>query len=266
MERWVCLNGVFCPENTAKVSVTDRGFLFGEGIFTTLRVSAGHCEFLSSHLKRLEEQAHFLGLHYPSIQLEWLQELIERNQAMEGIWRLKMILTADHLLLTLQPYQAFSADSYRLCLFPQPFERPLAHIKSLAYLDYLYIRNYARQQGFDDSVTQTKEGYLLETSSANLFWIDDKGCGIPDRQLPYLKGTFLRAILDHLALPVNEAHMTVQQLSPEASLYICNALMHVRPVTAIGHDSFERHQGREALLQQAVDQALDKDRMGTRAR
>jgi 4-amino-4-deoxychorismate lyase len=257
MERWVFLNGIFYLENEAKVSITDRGFLFGEGVFTTLRVHEGQCEFLSAHLKRLEEQAHFLNLNCPAIRLEWLQELIERNQAMRGTWRLRMILTADHLLLTLQPYQASSTDSFRLCLFPQPFERPLAHLKSLAYLDYLYMRNYAKQQGFDDSVTQTKEGYLLETSCANLFWIDQNGCGVPHRQLPYLKGIFLHAILDHLALPVYEAHTTVQQLLSGASLYICNALMHVRPVTAVGDDSFERNPQTEALLQQAVNQALE---------
>ena len=59
-DRWVFLNGDFLPEKQAKVSINDRGFLFGDGIFTTMRVHAGVCELYNGHLRRLEAQAEAL--------------------------------------------------------------------------------------------------------------------------------------------------------------------------------------------------------------
>ncbi len=103
--------------------------------------------------------------------------------------------------MTLHPYQGSALSPCNLSLFPHPLIRPLAHIKSLSYLDYLYVRDYAKKQGCDDALTATGEGVLLETSCANLFWIDRRGCWIPDFQLPYLKGVFLQAILPYLPPP-----------------------------------------------------------------
>ncbi len=89
MERWVFLNGQICLEQDAKIPINDRGFLFGEGIFTTIRVRQGKCEFLQSHLKRLEEQAKNLNFDISHLQFDWISKIIQYNKAYEGIWRLK---------------------------------------------------------------------------------------------------------------------------------------------------------------------------------
>lgn len=264
-QRWVFLNGNFYEENNAKISVTDRGFLFGEGVFTTIRVHEGMCEFYQAHLQRLHEQAQILHVSLPSIEFKWIQELIQLNQAEKGTWRLKIVATSQenenkgNFLITLNPYQDTLGEPCSLGIFPHPLESPLAHIKSLAYLDRLYVRAYGKQQGYADAITTTREGFLLETGCANLFWINEQGCWIPDHQLPYLKGILLQKIIEYVKVPTHFVQMTLDQLMPGSSLYMCNALMHIRPVIAIENQSYPRNLMWEASLKQAIKQALKDD-------
>lgn len=267
VESWVFLNGRFCLEEQASISVADRGFLFGDGIFTTIRVHQGKCEFLQSHLQRLRYQAEFLKFHFHVEQWDWISEFIQRQAASTGTWRLKIIATVKeeqeireigNLFATLNLYPGKPFDPCSLCLFPQPLESPLASIKSLSYLDHLYVRKFAQQGGFADAVTQTREGFLLETGCSNLFWIDQGKCWIPDPQLPYLKGVFLQSILPYLELvfPVEWIKATMEQIPATASVYICNSLTHVRPVLSIDERIFPCHEERERSLQKVILQAL----------
>ncbi len=265
VESWVYLNGHFILEKLATIPLTDRGFLFGDGIFTTIRIHQGKCEFLSRHLHRLQQQAEFLNFHLPSFSLDWIEKFIQLNEAKEGTWRLKVIITvkqegvnriADQVLATLHPYLGHSSAPSTLCLFPFLIETPLAHVKSLSYLDHLYVKQYAQRQGFEDAITRNSEGFLLETSSSNLFWIDQGKCWVPDPELPYLKGIFLQALIEYLTLPVQFVKMTMDQLSASASVYTSNVLTHVRPVLSIEHRTFNRSPEWESVIQRAISEAL----------
>jgi 4-amino-4-deoxychorismate lyase len=267
-EKWVFLNGDFILESLASIPVNDRGFLFGDGMFTTIRVHQGKCELFNRHMQRLQQQAEILNFDLSSLKFDWIPELIQRNEAWEGTWRLKIMVTVKqertirtvgNALATLAPYQSKASESCTLCLFPYPFERPLAHLKSLSHLDYLYVRTYANQRGYDDAITKTRDGILLETSCSNLFWIDQGRCCIPDQELPYLKGIFLQALLPHLPLPLHFVKATFDQVSATAHMYTCNALTHVRSVSLIDRYSFPRNQQWDHVLQRAAIEALKMD-------
>lgn len=264
-ENWMILNGNFCQEKDAFIPVTDRGFLFGEGIFTTIRVAKGKCEFFQEHLQRLQEHAEVLHLTWKPLKIKFIEELIERNQAFSDLWRLKIMITADEkegkrevgqVIVMMQKSEDLSFLPCTLSFFPYPIENPLAHIKSLSYLDHLYVREYARKSGHDDAITQTGQGFLLETGCSNLFWIAEDTCWIPDKALPYLKGIFLRSILPHLALPIEWTFATIDEIPSNASVYICNSVTHIRPVLSIDNRCFPRNRPVEDLLQQATVQAL----------
>ena len=269
-EGWVCLNGKICPENQALIPVSDRGFLFGEGMFTTLRVDQGKCELFNGHLQRLSEQAGALGFDYAPQSFDWLEELIVRNQAVEGTWRLKIIVTAKkegksvkagNLAAIIEPYQGKSMEPGSLCLFPSPVERPTAPIKSLCYLDHLQIRNYAQQLGCHDAVTTNARGFLLETGCSNLFWIDQGILSFPDPELRYLKGVFLKSLLNHSPFPYQAVKIPFEGLPSSASVYMCNSLSHVRPVLSIGNTCFPRNLEWEIMLQEATEKALQNDHL-----
>ena len=264
-ERWVYLDGKICKDKEALIPVADRGFLFGDGMFTTIRVSNANCELLQGHLERLKEQAVALGIRDFSRSFDWLDELIAKNGADKGVWRLKIILTATreqdvaqmgHLLATIEPYNGKAMEPCTLCLFPHPIESPTAHIKSLSYLDHLMVRRHAQKEGTCDAIVTNHKGLVLETGSSNIFWIDQGKFFFPDPELPYLKGVFLTALLRHVHIPFVPTQMTVEEIPSEASVYMCNALTHVRPVISIGNRQLPRSSQYELLLNQIIHNYL----------
>ncbi|WP_068468700.1 aminotransferase class IV [Candidatus Protochlamydia phocaeensis] len=271
-DRWVCLNGECVREADARVPVTDRGFLFGDGIFTTIRINEGRIEFLSAHLARLYQQCRQLNMEPPLIPFEWIGELIRKNQALQGTWRLKIVVTGGNdsalrlprrqaglVLLTIKPYRFEVFSPVRLCLFPYPVVRPLAACKSLAYLDRLVIQEYACRQGYADAIVCDCKNHLLETAFSNLFWLSDETLFFPDPALPYLQGILLNQFLPYLKANIQFLKARLEDIPSDAVVYLCNALTHIRPVIAIGERSFGRLSQTENRLQQAIFEALQQE-------
>jgi 4-amino-4-deoxychorismate lyase len=267
-ERWACLNGKLCLLDEAFIPIADRGFLFGDGIFTTIRLEEGRCQLFKGHMRRLHEHAHALGFDYRLPPGEWLERLIEKNQACTGTWRLKIIVTVERsherasqgtFIALMEQFEAIPFHSSRLCVYPKSVESPSADLKTLSYLDRFLIKEHARKLGFDDAISTNAEGVVLETGSSNIFWTDCGSFCFPDPGLPFLKGVFAQALISVLPIPINYARARIQEISPEAHIYTCNAISRVRPVRAIGTQTFGRNGELEDLLHKATLAALDRD-------
>ena len=76
MEEFVWLNDELIPISQARVSVNDRGFLYGDGLFETLRAEAGRVLFLPEHLERLEASARTFRLPFPGA-VPWQERLAQ---------------------------------------------------------------------------------------------------------------------------------------------------------------------------------------------
>src|SRR6266487_3591835 len=89
----VFLNGQFVPEDQALVSIFDRGFLYGDGLFETVRVHAGRPFRWRQHFERLQRGAEFLRLRLPYSPAEiraFADRLIELNRMPESLLRLQL--------------------------------------------------------------------------------------------------------------------------------------------------------------------------------
>lgn len=241
----VWLNGHWVPRELATIPIDDRGFLFGDGVFTTIKVEDGRIFFCSEHLQRLEEQCTALHIIRPKIDPLWLAELVTRNGATSGLWRIKIILAAaaapeQHMPIrpigtTLISISAAKPvpQSLTLGVYPHPLERPLSIVKSLAYLDRLLIRQYAHEGGWDDAIVTSSKGYYLETAFANIFWLDCDTFYTPDPSMPLLKGVFLSA-LERSAVALGLRVKYVQwgaERAKKLSLFCCNSIWGIIPVT-----------------------------------
>jgi len=241
-------NGSFLPEDDVRISISDRGFLYGDGVFTTLKVSNGHIECLEAHLHRLYEQCLFLKIKPPNISLEWLTELVRCNKAFDSDWRLKIIATGgslgkeeslrscSHLIMTLSTYTPSSKSTFELTIYPTPIHKPTAKIKSLAYLDRLYIKEYAENHGYDDVVVISSDGHILETAFANIFWMEGEQLFFPDLSQPLLSGIALDVVIQsacRLGISVSPVRIKTGELPAEARIFVCNAMMGMIPVSRI---------------------------------
>ena len=195
----------FVPVEEAKVSIFNRGFLYGDGVFTTLRVENGKIFYLKEHSERLRKQCEFIFLDFPEIKETLIHQLVHLNHADHGFWRLKIMVTAledmlsgqttrgrkSELFMTLVPYEGSFCTPVRLAIYPYPYQSALAKIKSLAYLERLRIKEFALSHGYDDALVLDPNGCILETGVANIFWKDRHGIHVPDVSLPYYFGVTL---------------------------------------------------------------------------
>lgn len=187
----VFLNGQFVSEEQATISVLDRGFLYGDGLFETLRIYKGKPFCWRQHWERLGSGANFLRIKIPYSSEETLQftiDLMAKNQMDNAILRINLsrgvgprgysIKGADkpNFVLTLHPIPKSDSEkppswqlitsSYRL-----PANDPLAPIKSSSKLLHIMARAEAMDKGADDALLLDTSGNVAETSCANLFWI-----------------------------------------------------------------------------------------------
>jgi len=265
--RYVYLNGEYPLETAASISINDRGFLYGDGVFSSLKVDEGKIEFFSSHIKRLTTSCQELGIEMPAIDKKLVEQLITLNNARQGLWRLKIILTAGDcheillhprkgcLLITLKPEKPSKKEVLKIIFFPYPLIKPTSKIKSLAYLDRLHIRQYALDNGFDDALTMDQYGNLLETSFSNVFWVMGSEIFFPDPSLPFLQGVTLMELISSLnnqgfiASPIK---ISLNDLPENAYLFTINAIQGILPVDCIGERIFPLDLSLLNKLQQAL--------------
>lgn len=249
MSVLVSFNGVIFTESEVRLPVSDRGFLFGDGVFTSLRVKDGAPENILKHLERLNKDCRAIKIIPPEIPLQWIDDFIIANNALKGCWRLKIIITggmskelslkerqAGNVLMVMSKYTKEELNPCRLCLYPSPVVTPTAKIKTLAYLNRLYIKDYAADCGFSDSLTVDFQGNILESAFSNIFWVVDDVLYTPSEDLPLLSGTFLTSVLEEALknnISVVQVRAHLEDIPPNAAVFICNALTGIQPVDSI---------------------------------
>ncbi len=252
--KFVHWNGKIVSEHEASIPISDRGFLYGDGLFTTIKVTDGKPECFPLHLQRLATQCQQLRILTPEITFGHISELIDSNGAHEGTWRLKIIITGGdgdqlhlseraygQLLLTLKPYTGPFCTPCRLSIFPWPISKPTAELKSLAYLDRLWIKDYALQRGFDDAIVLDFKHHLLETAFCNIMWKHDDQMFTPSDTLPLVPGVSLqiiKTVIHQMGLRFQSVQAKLNDIPKEANLFVCNSLMGPCPVVEVDDQRF----------------------------
>lgn len=270
----VFLDGHYVQEEEACVPFSNRGLLFGDGVFTTIKVSNGFVECLDLHLKRLKDNCKQINLAFPEIKQSRIRELIVQNNALESAWRLKIAITRGEsakldlsdptcgkLLMFLKPYRLPDKDVCLLTIFPEPICRPCARIKSLAYLDRLFVMDFALKKGFDDALVISPEGYLLEGAYSNLFWFYEGECFTPDHSLPLIPGitlSILKQIAIEASMPFQEVRCKAKEIPSGAHVFLCNSLTGFRPAISIEDREFPRDYSLESMLSTAYIELISK--------
>ncbi|MEA2620284.1 MAG: branched-chain amino acid aminotransferase [Chloroflexota bacterium] len=195
----VWIDGRLLPADGTHLSVFDRGFQLGDGIFETLRVRGGHATELAEHTARLRRSAHGLGIPLPEDIAARLATGIAALLAAQGFdgpggdasvritvsrgpFRGRGLLPPDEVVEPTIAIQAWPvlpppADHLErgLHLVASAVRRdpasPLAALKTTSRAEYVFARLEARRAGADDALFLTIDGHLSEGTSANLFLV-----------------------------------------------------------------------------------------------
>jgi branched-chain amino acid aminotransferase len=250
----VFLNGQFVPEAQAVVPVNDRGFMYGDGLFETLRVCGGRPFRLAQHLERMMRGADFLKIKCPFTPRElqgFAGQLVEQNQMSEAVLRLTLTRgpgergytpRADGrptVVMTLHPAPppdqpvswSLVTSSYRL-----PAADPLASFKTLNKLTHVMARGEAVDRGADEALLVNTHGEVAETASGNLFWVDqNRICTVPTGRglLPGITRALVLEICRSLGVPADERVIEPDGLRKAAGLFITQSALGIVPVTSL---------------------------------
>jgi branched-chain amino acid aminotransferase len=255
-EQWVFLDGCIMPLNEARVSPLDRGFQYGDGLFTTVRVESGRPLYLAEHLSRLIRSLKELRIAWEPLQdIDWphlLDELLQRNSLLSGLAALKILVTRGKVVslglpegmqptvfIQLRPYQAPSPDQYargwRLHISRSGYAPPLAGHKSLNYLFYLVARQQAIDAGADEAVILDVHGHIAETAAGSLLICSNGTWWSPQSpyQLPGITIALLRNLLGERGHVVEFRSGAPEDLVRAQTAWVVNSLMGIMPVQSV---------------------------------
>ena len=198
----VWLNGRLLPEAEAGLSIFDRGFTLGDGIFETLRVCEGRPLWLDDHLARFQHGAGVLGIPLPfedrAIR-RGLAELIEASGHQQASLRLTLSRGPSRarglwppaspatptLLAVVSPFPGTGRPPLRLIVagtVRRNEHSPLSLIKSLNYGDNILARREADSRGADDALMMNGQGRITCGTVGNIFlrfagvWVTPPDC------------------------------------------------------------------------------------------
>jgi branched-subunit amino acid aminotransferase/4-amino-4-deoxychorismate lyase len=252
--EFVWLNDDLIPLDQARVSVNDRGFQYGDGLFETIRAEAGRLYFLGEHLTRLEASAKAFRLPFPG-GLPWeahLKRLLTVNGLDRGVARVKILLSRGAvaglglpaanrptLVIWAQPYEppppAEYAAGWPVVTFPERRTTFLGRHKSLNYLFYLTARQYALERGAREALILEADGLVSEGAATSLVYLSRGVYGTPAAAsaLPGVTLAVLTLALSRLGLLLEVVPTEPARLRQAEGVWLANALLGLMPVASI---------------------------------
>jgi branched-chain amino acid aminotransferase len=262
----VYLNGKIIDESAAGLPVQERGFLYGDGLFETMRAYGGRIFRLREHLARLRASASFLRLTVPVSDDETaaaLGELIEANECPDAYARLTLTRGATGrgmrldppatptLLIAARSLQPRPEDHYRhgvkliISSCRQSSHNPLARHKTLNYLLNLLAHQEAADAGAHGAVLLNELGQVTEESAANIFIVRGGKLVTPPPHCGLLPGIARATVMELAAaqgVALEERPIPAAELFDAEEMFLTNSLVEVMPV---------RQMDRRALPQKA---------------
>lgn len=264
--QWVWLNGKLVGAAEALVSVFDYGFLYGAGVFETIRCHNGNPLLWDAHMQRLMAALEELELpcNFNSDELRIaLHDLLSHNGHINGAARARITVTSGigapvgeldsctqpTTVLTSRPLPAdFDeriARGLRGWLYRYPVTgegHPLARYKTIAYFDKLLARRWARKRGADEAILINADGYVLEGATTNIFIVRGNRVLTPPISMGLLPGTtrsFIQHIARDLKLDVQETSITPVDIHSSDGAFLTNAIIGIAPLIQLNGAQLE---------------------------
>jgi aminodeoxychorismate lyase len=252
----VFLNGKFVPAAKAVVPVNDRGFMYGDGLFETMRVHHGKPFRMAQHLERMVRGADFLKIKLPFTPKElqaFAAELVEKNKMPDAVLRVQLSRGpgargyspkgADKPTLVMTLHSAPPLDPEnppRWSLVTSSFRIPasdtLASFKTTNKLAQIMARAEAEAKDADEALIINTNGEVAETAGANLFWVyRDKICTTPTGRgvLPGLTRAVVLEICQQLNVPTNKCVIKPHSLRNAEGIFLTQSSLGVVVVASL---------------------------------
>jgi len=239
---------VLAPEEPA-ISALDGGFMYGEGLFETMRAYAGTVFRLNQHLERLLISSDELSFRPPTGQhlTAAVTEALEASEMGDAIVRLTVTPgiagsstpTVVVLVrpLSLPPKQLYEAGCQAVSVAAaQVGESPLRRIKSLNYLDKLLAQRAAARRGAHEAILVDPDGCVVEGAMRNLFAVMDGELVTPPLSRGFLPGVTRAAVLEIAkaqGIGCRERDLLLTELYGAQEAFLTSSVAEIIPVASV---------------------------------
>ena len=261
---WIYLNGRIVQEERARISVFDRGFLYGDGVFETVRIHEGHSMWLDRHLARLADSCRQIRLPLPDKQWPAIfQKVIDKNRVDHALIRLTLsrggrggesatpdagagptVVLFPRPLPHVTPAQRRKGVKLTIVTIrrPSPLSHP-AQAKTLNYLNNLLAKQEAAERDAFEGLMLTTGGHLAECSMSNVFFIKDRILYTPSLACGVLPGITREVVLEvapTLGLQPREGRYRPESLYEADECFLTSSGVGILPVDTIDGRPFPK--------------------------
>ncbi|MEW6446486.1 MAG: aminotransferase class IV [Bacillota bacterium] len=252
---YIWLNGSLLPADKAPLEL-ERGFLYGDGLFETLRVYGGRPFMLGEHISRLRAGAGLLGftaVPAPEELKRAVEKTIAANGVRDGSVRLTVVrgrgaglypaeTGPPAVLVTVRagtPYRPeLYARGFRAVLvsFPRNERSPLVFLKSLNFLENILGKKEALASGADEGLFLNTAGHLCEGTVSNVFLVDRGTLITPAVSSGLLPGITRKMIIQaarEAGFHVEECAVRPERLFTASEAFLTNSLLEVMPLVTV---------------------------------
>ena len=254
----IFMDGKYCSERDAKVSVFDHGLLYGDGVFEGIRIYHGCVFKLKEHIDRLFYSAKAILLELPMSHAQLMKATVETcraNKLRDGYIRL--VVTRGIGSLGLNPrsckrpsviiiadkIQLYPPEFYQrgLDIITVPTTRNLHSalnpaIKSLNYLNNILAKIEANNAGVEEAVMLNAEGFVAECTGDNLFIVKNRALFTPPLSAGALYGITRQTVIElaeEAGLKVSEPNLTRYDLFNADECFLTGTGAELIPVAKI---------------------------------
>lgn len=245
------LNGKFQNANNCKISILDRGFKFGDGIFETISFYNDKIFLLDDHLLRLANALSTLKINYDcSILPDVLKKLITKNNIKNGTLRITItrgseslgympkIGSVPNIAIEIRRSSLIDLTPKRLVI--SSYIKPAAHhyptqLKTCQGLNSTLAIIEAREKGYDEALLLSENKNISEASSANIFFINNNLLITPSLNNNLLAGVIRNYIINNTKLECQESNISLSDIIKFDYAFMTNSNYKLMPIQTISN-------------------------------
>ncbi len=258
----IFLNDRLVPEDEATVSVYDHGFLYGDGIYETMRSYRGVVFMIERHLDRLCRSALFIGLNIPekseikrAVSLTLKQNNLSESYVRITVSRGKGAIGIDPdlckavtFVVITEPFRKYPDELYaegaRLILAKTRRNSTTAvdpRIKSLNFLNNILAKIEAKESDAHEAIMLNSEGFIAEGTVSNIFFVKNGILFTPSVKVGILDGITREIVIssarDH-GMRVEEGEYRPDDLLKASEVFFTNTSAEIMPVSKVENVNF----------------------------